>query len=140
MEDIFAIVFIFGTPVLVVLIVFSFVALRYSQRQRTIRMALEKGLDLSPLLAEEAAKPLHPSKYVLRGLLWGLPGVLIGVGVTWSAIRHAVPPYYAMVGWIPAAIGAAYLIFYRLGLAQNSGAPESSHAATSLAPSRREID
>ena len=121
MEAVLESFFIFGSPVVIVLIVFGFRLLRYSQRQRTIRLALEKGLDLSSLLAEERAEPLQPRKYVLHGLLWALPGLLIGAGVTWAAIRHGIHTYFAMFGWIPAAIGAAYLIFYRLGLAQNSG-------------------
>jgi hypothetical protein len=134
MEDILEITLLFGSPVVIVLIVFGFGLLRYSQRQRTIRLALEKGLDLSPLLTEESAGPLQPRKYVLRGLLWGLPGLLIGAGVTWAAIRHDILPYFAMLGWIPAAIGAAYLLFYRLGLAQSNGTGDSSHPATPLVP------
>jgi hypothetical protein len=129
MEDVLAVIFIFGSPVVIVLIVFGFRLLRYGQRQRTIRLALEKGLDLSPLLAEEAAEPLQPRKYVLRGLLWGLPGLVIGAGVTWSAIRQGIPPHFAMFGWIPAAIGAAYLIFHRLGRAQNGGTGDASPPA-----------
>lgn len=137
MEDIFGVIGVFGAPVVIVLIVFGFRLLRYSQRQRTIRLALEKGMDISPLLAEETAGPLQSHRYVLRGLLWGLPGLLIGAGVTWSAIRHEIPPYAAMFGWIPVAVGAAYLIFYRLGLVQNSGAGGASHPDTSLVPPHR---
>jgi hypothetical protein len=140
MKQILAVIFIFGTPVLIALIVFGFSLLRYNQRQRTIRVALEKGVDVTPLLAEEAAKPLRPSAYVLRGLLWGLPGVLVGASVTWAAIRHDIPVYFATFGWIPAAVGAAYLIFYRLGLAQKDGNEDASHPATSLAPSRRNME
>jgi hypothetical protein len=137
MEDIFGVIGVFGMPVVIVLIVFGSGLLRYSQRQRTIRVALEKGLDISALLAEEAVGSLQPQRYVLRGLLWGLPGVLIGVAVTWAAIRHNIPSYFAMLGWIPAAVGAAYLIFYRMGLANNRGAADSSLASTSLAPPHR---
>jgi hypothetical protein len=100
------------TPVAIVLIALGFRHLRYVQRQRTIRMALEKGLDPSNLLAEEVPQPADPRKYVLRGLLWGLPGTVIGVGVTFAAIRHGARDI-TIIGWIPAAIGAAYLIFYR---------------------------
>jgi hypothetical protein len=140
MEDVLAIFFIFGSPVVIVLIVSGFLLLRYSQRQRTIRLALEKGLDLSALLAEERAESLQPRRYVLRGLLWALPGLLIGAGVTWAGIRHDIPTYFAMFGWIPAAIGAAYLIFYRVGLAQNSGDGDSSLPATSLAPPHHTVE
>ncbi len=116
LKGIIGIIFIFGSPVVIVLIVCGLRLLRYGQRQRTVRLAIEKGLDVSPLLADEAAKPADPRQYLLRGLLWGLPGLLIGVGVTGAAIQHAHSPYSAMFGWIPAAVGAAYLIFYRWGL------------------------
>jgi hypothetical protein len=141
MEDVLAITLIFGTPLIIVLIVFGFSLLRYSLRQRTIRLALEKGVDLSPLLAGETAETLQPRRYVLRGLLWGLPGLLIGVGVTWAAaLRHGIPTYLAMFGWIPASIGAAYLIFYRLGFAQSSGTGDPSLPVTSLAPPHRTME
>ncbi len=45
MKQILAVIFIFGTPVLIVLIVFTYALIRYSQRQRTIRLALEKGVE-----------------------------------------------------------------------------------------------
>jgi Domain of unknown function (DUF6249) len=140
LEDVVAVIFIFGTPVLIILIVFSFMLLRYTQRQRTLRLALEKGQDISPLLAEEAAMPFHPTKYVLRGLLWGLPGLLIGAGVTWAALRDSPHPYLAVFGWIPAAVGAAYLIFYRMGLAPEGGNEVSPPAAGSVVRSHPESE
>ncbi len=135
-----AITLIMWSPAVIVLIVVGFRHLGYSQRQRTIRLALEKGVDPSPLLAEEAAEPLQPRKYLLRGLLWGLPGLVIGGGVSWSAIRHGMPPTLSWVGWIPAAIGAAYLIFYRLDRAQSSGTGDSSHPASSLVLPPRAVE
>jgi hypothetical protein len=118
------------SPVAIVFIIFGFRHLRYVQRQRTIRMAFEKGLDLSPLLAEEAARPGEPRKYFLRGLLWGLPGIVIGVGVTWSAIQHGARDL-TIIGWIPAAIGAAYLIFYKFVASPDGhlGKPEGTSPA-----------
>jgi hypothetical protein len=105
------------TPVAIVWIIFAFRQRRYAERQQTIRLAIEKGADLSPLLlAENAplanAHPDDPRPYVLRGLLWGLPGIAIGVGVTWATIQHGARGI-TIIGWIPAAIGAAYLIFSR---------------------------
>jgi hypothetical protein len=133
------------SPVAIVFIIFGFRHLRYVQRQRTIRMAFEKGLDLSPLLTEGAARPGEPRKYVLLGLLWGLPGIVIGVGVTLAAIQHGARDL-TIIGWIPAAIGAAYLIFYKFVAAPDgdagkpegiSRAPRSSGAPTTH-PSRTE--
>jgi hypothetical protein len=114
------------TPVAIVFIIFHFRHLRYVQRQQTIRMAIEKGLDLSPLLTAGDARPadLHPGDpypYVLRGLLWGLPGIAIGLGVTWAAIQYG-PRGLTIIGWIPAAIGAAYLIFSRFAASHNRDA------------------
>ena len=105
-------------PVAIVLIIFGFRHLRFIQRQQTIRIALEKGLDPSSLLAEEELQPLQqaqaadPRRYALRGLLWGLPGIVIGIGVTWVAFQRGARDV-TIIGWIPAAIGAAYLIYYR---------------------------
>jgi Domain of unknown function (DUF6249) len=114
------------TPVAIVFIIFHFRHLRYIQRQQTIRMAIEKGVDLSPFLIAgdgPAADP-HPGdphSYVLPGLLWGIPGVAIGLGVTWAAIQHG-PRGITIIGWIPAAIGAAYLIFSRFAASHDRDA------------------
>lgn len=106
------IVFVFGSPVAIVFVVFGFRYLRYIERQKAIRLAVEKGTDPSPLLTEGAAKPNDPRIYLLRGLLWALPGLVIGVGVTWTGIQHGARAE-TILGWIPTAIGAAYLIFYQ---------------------------
>jgi len=119
------------SPVVIVFIICVFRHLRYVQRQRTIRMAFEKGLDLSPLLAEEAARPGEPRKYFLRSLLWGLPGIVIGVGVTWTGIQRGARDDLTIIGWVPAAIGAAYLIFYKFVASSDgdAGKPEGTSPA-----------
>jgi hypothetical protein len=124
------------TPVAIVLIICGFRHLRYVQRQRTIRMALEKGLDPSPLLAEAVAQPADSRKYLLRGLLWGLPGIVIGLGVTWAAIEHGTRDL-TIIGWIPAAIGAAYLIFYRWVASHGN---DTANAGGPLPPGSRTSD
>ena len=114
------------TPVAIVFIIFRFRHLRYVQRQQTIRAAIEKGVDLSPLLIGEGARPADPHPgdphaYLLRGLLWGLPGIAIGLGVTWAAIQHGARGL-TVIGWIPAAVGAAYLIFSRVAASRDRDA------------------
>jgi Domain of unknown function (DUF6249) len=133
------IVFVFGSPVAIVFLVFGFRYLRYVQRQKAIRLAIEKGMDLSPFLAEGRPQPNDPRIYLLRGLLWGLPGLVIGVGVTWEGFQHGMRAE-SVLGWIPAAIGGAYLLFYQWihdqeGDAGNSArpAPPSGRAETDLA-------
>jgi hypothetical protein len=114
------------TPVAIVFIIFWFRHLRYVQRQRTIRIAIEKGIDLSPLLiaADAGSADPHPTdahRYLLHGLLWGIPGIVLGVGVTLAAIQHGARGI-TVIGWIPAAIGVAYLIFSRFVASSNHGA------------------
>ena len=112
MTDALGIVFVFGSPVAIVLVVFGFRYLRYVQRQQVIRLAIEKGIDPSSFLVEGTSQPNDRRIYLLRGWLWGLPGLVIGVGVTWAGVQHGARAE-SILGWIPAAIGAAYLLFYR---------------------------
>ncbi len=78
--------------------------------------AIEKGLD--PAL--EPGEPVHqethrhssgrpPSGYLLRGLIWLGVGLAIAMGR--GAAYTGVPQLF---GWIAAAVGAAYLIYYSL--------------------------
>ena len=126
------------TPVAIVFIIFHFRHLRYVQRQQTIRSAIEKGVDLSPLLIGGDARaadphPDDPRFYVLRGLLWGLPGIAIGLGVTWAAIQHGARGL-TVIGWIPAAIGAAYLIFSGFAASRDR---DAARVEDSLPPAAR---
>lgn len=112
LTDALAIVFVFGSPVAIVFVVFGFRYLRFVQRQKVIRLAIEKGMDPSSFVAEGMSPPNDPRIFVLRGLLWGLSGLVIGVGVTWTGFQHGMRAE-SVLGWIPAAIGGAYLLFYR---------------------------
>lgn len=76
-------------------------------RHKERMAAIEKGLlELPP------EPPSHPeqmpphSRYLLRGLIW------LGVGVAITFGTHFSPPPFSGTGWIPTAVGAAYLIFY----------------------------
>jgi hypothetical protein len=122
------IVFVFGSPVAIVFVVFGFRYLRFVQRQKVIRLAIEKGIDLSSFLAEDTSQPNDPRFYLLRGLLWGVPGLVIGVGVTWAGIQHGAHAE-STLGWIPAAIGAAYLLFYRWICDQEGDAGKAARPA-----------
>jgi hypothetical protein len=86
----------------------------YSKRRKLYELhhqerlaAIEKGLELPPrppdLAGGVAAKA---PRYLLKGLIWLLIGIAVflavGVNDSWAT---------AMFGLIPAAIGAAYLIY-----------------------------
>jgi hypothetical protein len=127
------IVFVFGSPVAIVFVVFGFRYLRYVQRQKAIRLAIEKGMDPSAFLVESATQPNDSRIYLLRGLLWGLPGIVIGAGATVAGIQHGHRAE-SILGWIPAAIGCAYLLFYWWIRGQDVSTERNAHAATTSEP------
>jgi hypothetical protein len=128
LTDALGIVFVFGSPVAIVLVVFGFRYLRYVQRQHVIRLAIEKGIDPSAFLVEGTSQPNDPRIYLLRGFLWGLPGLVIGVGATWAGIQHGARAE-GLLGWIPAAIGGAYLLFYWQTCNQKSDTGKDARSA-----------
>jgi hypothetical protein len=76
-------------------------------RHKERMAAIEKGLELPPeSLPQPEAMPPR-SRYLLRGLIW------LGVGLALSFGRGdwSRPPMGG-AGWIAAAVGVAYLIFY----------------------------
>lgn len=79
--------------------------------------AIEKGIELPPLpevlLTDEdrvlrmQARPAHPRRFLLKGLVW----LFIGLGLMvalWFNVGHEEAGF----GLIPAGIGLAYLIYY----------------------------
>lgn len=75
-------------------------------RHKERMAAIEKGLDLPPEPAEQPQQMLPSSRYLLRGLIWLGIGLAITFGGDW--MRGPLTG----IGWIPIAVGAAYLIFY----------------------------
>jgi hypothetical protein len=76
------------------------VELRHKERMA----AIDKGLDLPP--DSTPVEPVSRPRYLLRGLVWlgvGL-AIVFGAGPVVDEAMH--------LGWIPVAIGLAYLIFY----------------------------
>jgi hypothetical protein len=86
-------------------------------RHRERMAAIDKGLDLppDPVLIPRAARP----RYLLRGLIW------LGVGL---ALVFAGKPLFdeeaTAFGWIPAAVGLAYLIYYAVEGRKDESAKE----------------
>ncbi len=72
--------------------------------------AIEKGIELPPApegLLDEAEKPAHPRRQLLKGLVW----LLIGIGLIFALWFNAGHEE-ACFGLIPVGIGLAYLIYY----------------------------
>jgi hypothetical protein len=100
-------------------------------RHRERMAAIEKGLDLPPDPAggDRDRAPEIPrrqrrggSDYLLRGLIW------LGVGIALSVSDNFFGSGNRTFGWIAAAVGAAYLIYYavegrREGPPPGSGGP-----------------
>jgi hypothetical protein len=70
-------------------------------RHRERMAAIEKGL---PVPADPAPRPRSSGSPLLRGLVW------LGIGL--AIVYSRVDDTFSRLGWIPAAIGAAFLIFY----------------------------
>jgi hypothetical protein len=78
---------------------------RLELRHRERMAAIDKGLDLPPEPVEKI--PLSRPRYLLRGLVW----LGVGLAIVFGA-REAMDSEGASFGWIPVAVGLAYLIFY----------------------------
>lgn len=93
-------------------------ALDYRNRREMFQLhhaerlaAIEKGVELAPLPPEFFQNYRRvvrgPAYYLRSGLLW----LLIG-GALFAALYEAIGPDQAWWGLLPAAIGAANLLFY----------------------------
>jgi hypothetical protein len=84
-------------------------------RHKERMAAIDKGLDLPPdPLTERAniARKLNGggsgSRYLLRGLVW------LGAGLAIALSDNFLGDGFRAYGWIGAAVGVAYLIYYAL--------------------------
>ena len=76
-------------------------------RHKERMAAIEKGLELPPESLPQT-EPVPPrSRYLLRGLIW----LGVGLAITFGGHDWLQAPIGG-AGWIPVAVGAAYLIFY----------------------------
>ncbi len=112
--------------VLIVAIVFSSIALvfglwlyfRFRARtdtQQTIRLALEKGADLSPEFIKQIGEPEQgKDKDLRRGLIWlalGLAMAILGAAINEP---DAIGPMLGSAAF-PGLVGVAYLVMWRYG-------------------------
>ena len=94
-----------GTAIVFILAKHRRNSLQLEHRHRERMAAIDRGLDV-PTEAVKLAAISRP-RYLLRGLIWA--GV--GLGVIFGA-QHAFDEEASSLGWIPFAVGVAYLIFY----------------------------
>jgi hypothetical protein len=101
-------------------------ALELEHRHRERMAAIDKGLDLPVEPVKLAEVPPRRPRYLLRGLVW----LAVGLAIVFGA-REALTSQAASFGWIPVAVGAAYLIFYFLEGRRESSSQKSAPLADS---------
>ncbi len=101
---IITIIFIFGTPVIIVLSILFYKLRKARRLQDTVIKLAEKGVPIPP---ELFASPLGPNADLRRGVL------LIAVGVGLALFLWSVRGPWGL-GAIPLLLGAAYLLVWHL--------------------------
>lgn len=85
------------------------------EAQHTIRMALEKGTELSPEFIKQIGEPEPPKDRDLRrGMIW----IALGLGMAVLALAINEPEAMGPLlgtGAFPILIGIAHIIMYRYG-------------------------
>ena len=106
---------VFAAIVMVVFIVLYFKFKTRTAVQKTIRLALEKGSELTPELLDQIATPKQARASDLRR---GMVSLAIGIGFALFGYilgeEDAVRPMIA-IGMFPTIVGIAYLILWRTG-------------------------
>ena len=115
MEDTLVPIVMFAVVGLIFSLLFYF---RYRSRtevQRTLRIALEKGAELSPEMLDRLSEP-QPSKDrdLRRGLIW----LALAIGLALCGFATPDPSGHALRGCLagaafPLMIGIAYMIMWR---------------------------
>lgn len=115
MEDVIIPVVMF---IAVALVFIAFLYLKFRAKvesQQTIRMALEKGTELSPELIKQIGEPEPPKDRDLRrGMIW----IALGIGLALLALGiNEADATGSILGSasFPTLIGLAYLIMWRYG-------------------------
>ena len=117
MEGILVPIAMFASIALIFFIVLYFRQRSRAEMQQTIRLALEKGNELTPEIISRLGEP-EPSKNrdLRRALIW----LALAIGLALSGFFAPDPSGHAFPGALagaafPFAIGVAYLIMWRYG-------------------------
>jgi len=118
MEDVLVPIAFFGTIALVFWLFVFFGHRGRAEKQQTIRLALEKGAELTPELMKSISEPEPPKNRDLRnGLVW----LALAVGLALCGWAVPDPSGYTLRGCLagaafPFSIGIAYIIMWRYGV------------------------
>ncbi len=109
-------IFMFLAIVLIFFIVLYFRHRSRADMQQTIRLALERGTELTPEIINRLGAPAEPSKN--KDLRLGLIWLALAVGLALCGFAVPDPSGHAFRGTLagaafPFAIGAAYMIMWR---------------------------
>ena len=102
-------------PIILIGVFFWFRYKGRSDTQQTIRMALDKGLELSPELIDRLGHPKAPKNIDLRlALIW----LALAAGLVLCGVAVPDPSGHALRGCMagaafPFALGVAYLLIWR---------------------------
>jgi hypothetical protein len=92
---------VFTIPIVAILAGHRRQTLELETRHRERMSAIEKGVPVPP---DPPPAPRKPGSWLLRGLIW------LGVGLALVLGRFDYD--LSRLGWVPVAVGAAYLIYY----------------------------
>ncbi len=116
-EEIFIPIALFSMVALIIWLVVSYRHRGRADKQQTIRLALEKGAELTPELMKSISEPEPAKNKDLRsGLIW----LSLGVGLALCGFAVPDPTGNALQGCLagaafPFSIGIAYIIMWRYG-------------------------
>ena len=114
MEGIVGIIAVFGGPAVVLIFFFWFRSRNRREMQQTVRMALDKGHELTPELIDRLGQPAPAKDKDLRlAVIW----LALAVALVLCGIFVPDPSGYALKGiWagaaFPLCIGLGYLILW----------------------------
>jgi hypothetical protein len=117
LEDVLIPIVLFGSIALIIWLVVSYRHRSRADMQQTIRLAVEKGAELTPELMKSVSEPEPPKNKDLRsGLIW----LSLGVGLALCGFAVPDPTGNALQGCLagaafPFSIGIAYIIMWRYG-------------------------
>jgi hypothetical protein len=116
-EDILIPIAFFSMVAIIIYLVVSYRHRGRADKQQTIRLALEKGAELTPELMKSISEPEPPKNKDLRsGLIW----LSLGVGLALCGLAVPDPTGNALRGCLsgaafPFSLGIAYIIMWRYG-------------------------